>query len=311
MAKKLTARFFRVTVSVDSNPQKIGQIDWKRLLATEAGLSQEDRTLELGDFEIVFEKRDTGALHMAAHRLKDADEYLSQMGTDGKFTEVMAVDEKGNHFADTSCVSFKRDGNVFGIVQANQSSPRSNRIAEWLTERNPLNLTNAVYHAVPLRLGSIAEGKFKDADGATNIEFTLPIDQLEELGLSISKDSKSLANDLPGASITVRISAGRGRPLQALGKGLLDVAESVRLGVTTDDRAVARIYREVESKAKGKKKTKTRLMRETLDLVQFEIAHKFRLSVDHGEVRIDSTLNAIDTGFSAQAADLARALDES
>lgn len=306
----MKAKFFRITVSVDGEHQVIPTIKWKDLLAQEKGRGHNERTLALNGPDFTFEPRGTGDFHLAVHRLKNETEFLSRMNkADGKFVEVMAVDEEGT-YADTSCVVFKRDANVLGIVQANTAAPRANKVADWLTERNPLGITDAQYHAVPLRLDSMALQKMDGADGAKSVEVSVPVAELHELGINITADAVALANNIPGAQVTIKVSYGNSRPADASGSALLRFGKKIAQGITGDDRGKANIYRVVESQSNDRsRRQRSRLEAEVVDLVQFEIAHEFDLAIADGTVRIDSTLNAIEQGFARNARDLKKAYE--
>lgn len=180
------------------------------------------------------------------HKLKDGNEYVSMMNPAGGFEERMAVDSDGSHMADTSCVVFKEDTNVFGLVLGNQSSPRAGRVALWLTERDPLG-SCLMFHAVPLRLRPLTR-KLTEGHGARWLDITIPVAELSETGISISADVDDLATELPDAMVTIKESYGTEDP--GMPKAL-DCSASRRpvAGVVTGaDRAKVGVYQEVPSK---------------------------------------------------------------
>ena len=90
---------------------------------------------------------------------------------------------------------------MFAIVRGNGSAPTANRLADWLGELKPLaDHPNAKFEAIPMTTEADLTA-VNEAHGARKIDFTIPVEDLEGLGVSLSADLRKAADIAPGVEL--------------------------------------------------------------------------------------------------------------
>ena len=193
------------------------------------------------------------------------------------------------------CVVFDSTRNVFAIVRGNGSAPTANRLADWLGELKPLaDHPNAKFEAIPMTTEADLTA-VNEAHGARKIDFTIPVEDLKGLGVSLSADLRKAVDIAPGAKVRISPSYGNRRPPAGVGDALLDLVRGIAGNLGGATRAKAGVYREVESKRRKKKGATTRMDPETVDLLQHNLARELKVTEVGGNPSIASTLVAMGT----------------
>lgn len=298
--KHFRARYFRLAGMTAAGDVALPQIDFGGVLRQYGQRQAQDRMVKMDSEDYLFEPRPTDDRHLAVHKTKKPSEFLTRLLHDGSITEVMAVDDEGS-FADTSCLSFLPWGNIVGLVTANQSAPRIQRVAQWLSNIDPLG-NGTKFVARPLVTPADFDWMGR-AEGARRVTVKMPIETLDKLTEHLGSSAGLFSANAPGADVTLQISYGKRTPKLSEGAGLLDVTKWF-VGKLSGARASASVYRHV--KQPGRKGT-TRLEREVIELVEHELCHEFTLGAQEGAVRIDATLSVIDQIAAQNSGELRRA----
>lgn len=289
--QQVVMRVFRVVASVEGEVIPIGLINFEQLIAQYAALATRDRRLAIREVAHVFEPRnDVATRALVLHKLRDPNTSLSWVADDGHITESMASHDGLGTLADSSCVVFESTRNAFAIVRGNGSAPTANRIADWLNHLKPLaDHPKAKFEAVPL-MARADLSPVRDAHGARKLEIAMPVEDLDDLGLSLRADAKRASEIAPGAEVRISLSYGNRRPDSGGGGALLGLIQRVASNLSGVTSATAGVYREVE----GKKKGTTRLEPETIDLLQHNLARRLNVRTVEGRPSISATLVAMD-----------------
>lgn len=293
-AKSVTARFYRLRAFDEGEEQKIGSLDIRALLNAYGAQDASHRYREVRGSQYLYATVSGHPRGLAIHRLRDPSDSLTRVDSHGIVDEVMAVDEDGRSYADTSCVLFSADHPIFSIVRGAGTAPTHQRVAEWLTDLNPLaGCPTAAFSAIAMTNQARIDA-VKAADGARRIDLQFPLHVRHEFGISMSKDKDRLKGLDPDTTVKVSLSMGNRHPRSDEGKGLLDVIKDILPKLEFAEKASAGVYREVPTKAKKKGTEKTRMDAESVDLMETMLSARFALQVDGASVRIETTLAAME-----------------
>lgn len=308
--RQLTCRFFRILAVKDGEVTPVQDVAWPAVLSKWGERPYTERRVELSTGVHVFEPRPgASSRSLAIHRLKDDQEFLSQLDEQGIVTEVMAIDENGRVFADSSCVAFLPYGNIFGLVRANQAAPMAAKVADWINEVRIFGDQKITVQ--PMVVPADAGWKERST-GASKLSAYVPIEVLDGLAAHLGGAEQTFSDDMPDARVNITISYGNRRPAGKAGEAMLRAVNFLadRLsGVGHNASASASVYEEVKVPGKEKDQTKTRLLKQTVELVEYEVASTFDLPETTGGVKIDLTLQHIEAAAQRDASALRRALE--
>lgn len=286
----LTMRFFRLARVEDGGSLSYGRkIDFIDLLSRVSKRSLSKRSFDHGGSTYVVETRQIEPSGLVIHKLKNASEYFSKVGNDGRIAEILAVEDDGT-FADTSCVYFPpKFHNTFGIVRAGAGAPTPGRVADWLNELKPeQDHPTAGYKAVPL-VNEASLDAINRGDGATRFAFEMPIENLDRIGWSLMDGATTMSEIAPGAKVKLEISYGHQRPSPSTAHDILKLVQGIIPRLSLMTKASATVVNSVPSAKKGR----TKFESELVDLLDSHLAIQFSVTVSDDGVRINSTLNSM------------------
>lgn len=260
-----------------------------------------------GGTVFLFEPRSIARSALAIHKLKDEGEYLSRISSrTGQVTEIMATDAEGT-YADTTCVVFLQDVNVFGLVRGNSGAPTASRVAEWLTRIEPLKQKGLRFQARAL-LSKPELDKVLRADGAKKLELDLPVEALDTMGVSLAMDAKKAQEVAPGSSVKLSLSYGHANPGVDGRRGLLDTINNLLgRGLGDVSHAQATLVHEVPAARKGK----TKLESDTIDLLETQLAKQFPVYRAGEGVTIDGTITGLTDTIQRHSQEILRSWERS
>lgn len=292
--KSLTARFYRLRASTDGEDIDLTGLDIRAILSAYRARDADERYREVRGSRYLFAPAASHPLGLAIHRLRDSSDSLTVVDRDGSVGEVMAVDEAGRAYADTSCVLFDASRAMFSFVRGAGTAPTAHRVAEWLTDLRPLvDFSQAEFTVVPMTSKARLEA-IGAADGARKLELEFPVSVQHQLGLSLTADRTALEGLDPETVVKISLSTGNRRPEHQAGEKLLDIVKGFVPILGSMHKAKVGVYQEVPTNRKKNGKQQTRLEPDAIDLMETILAAKFALPVNGSRVRIENTLAAME-----------------
>ncbi|GIH26094.1 hypothetical protein Aph01nite_44040 [Acrocarpospora phusangensis] len=243
--RERTVAFYEI---VTEKHERMGQVDWPKLLAGLSTAPIKDRMVQgklrtLVGQVVTYQETD----HLLLGKVKDADEWIEQVNfEDGSIEQFDNAENRG--LLETTVVCFLPYGNVVGMIRGSTSAPGASALEEWI---NGLGFLEGDVDVRAIVSRGAME-RIKKADGARSMEFRVGTSKaaaVADAGNRLGRTIHTLRQEYGDAMITIIVDIPKDKAFRRARHELLedvmqlaeitDVAERAKANLTyfdeTDD----------------------------------------------------------------------------